>query len=201
MPPRLLIATGNPHKVEEFRALLGDLPFELVGLDQVGIHEQIAETGTTFAENARLKAEGYCQQSGVLTLADDSGLEIAALNGAPGVYSARYGGVSGRAQLDLVLHQLHDVPWPQRQARFVCVIAIAEPQGALHLVEGTLDGMIAYAPQGDFGFGYDPIFYLPERGLTVAQLPPAEKNRISHRARAARQARAILLAIAQRAAS
>jgi XTP/dITP diphosphohydrolase len=196
MLPRLLIATGNPHKVEEYRALLGDLPFELVGLRDVGITEEVEETGTTFHENARLKAEGYSRLSGLLTLADDSGLEIAALQGAPGVYSARYGGVTGKEQLDLVLRQLEGVPFHERLARFVCVIAIAGPDLPTQFVEGTVPGVIDVEAKGAYGFGYDPIFYVLDRGVTMAELPPEEKNRISHRAQAARKARELLLRLA-----
>lgn len=190
---QVLIATGNEHKVDEFRALLADLPAQLVSLRDVGITTEVEETGTTFHENARLKAEGYAQQSGLLTLADDSGLEIAALNGAPGVHSARYGGVKGAAQLALVLQQLEGLEFHERMARFVCVIAIAAPGQPTAFAEGTLGGVIEFAPKGEHGFGYDPIFYLLDRGVTLAELPPAEKNRISHRAVATEKARAVLL--------
>lgn len=190
---KLLVGTNNQHKLEEFRALLGDLPFEIVGLRDVGITDEVEETGSTFRDNAQLKAEGYGQQSGLLTLADDSGLEIAALNGAPGVYSARYGGVTGQAQLDLVLRQLEGRPFHERMARFVCVIAVAVPGGATQFAEATLPGVIDFAAKGEYGFGYDPIFYLLDRGVTLAELPADEKNQISHRAQAVRKARPILL--------
>ncbi len=193
----LLIATFNRHKFEEFADLLGDLPYQLVSLHDVGISQAVAETGDTFAANARLKAEFYSQHSGLLTLADDSGLEIAALGGAPGVHSARYGGVTGAAQLQLVLKQLEGRPFHERMARFICVIAIAEPDGTLHYAEGTLPGVIDFEPKGAHGFGYDPIFYLLDRGVTMAQLPPAEKNKISHRARAVHAARDILRRLAE----
>jgi XTP/dITP diphosphohydrolase len=197
MAQHLLIATGNPHKVEEYRALLGDLPFELVSLADVGITEEVEETGATFHDNARLKAEGYSRLSGLLTLADDSGLEIAALNGAPGVHSARYGGVTGAAQLALVLRQLQGVPFHDRMARFICVIAIAGPELPVQFVEGATPGVIDFAAKGSYGFGYDPIFYVLDRGVTMAELPPEEKNRISHRAQAARKARELLLGLPQ----
>ncbi len=190
---QLLIATTNQHKLEEYRALLGDLPFELVSLRDVGITDDVEETGTTFEANARLKAEAYCERSGRITLADDSGLEIAALNGAPGIYSARYGGVKGAEQLALVLKQLDGRPFYERMARFVCVIAISVPAGPTHIVEAILPGVIEFEPKGAHGFGYDPIFYLLDYGLTMAELPPEEKNRISHRAQAALKARPILL--------
>jgi XTP/dITP diphosphohydrolase len=190
---RLLIATTNQHKLEEYRALLGDLPFELVGLNDVGITDDVEETGTTFEANARLKAEAYAARSGLLTMADDSGLEIAALNGAPGVYSARYGGVKGAEQLALVLKQLDGLPFHERMARFVCVIALATPGQPLQLVEGTVGGAIDFEPKGTHGFGYDPLFYLLERGVTMAELPDAEKNRISHRAQAVKKLRPLLI--------
>lgn len=189
---QLLIATGNQHKLIEYQALLSELPFELLSLRDVGITEEVEETGTTFHANAQLKAEGYCQQSGLLTFADDSGLEIAALNGAPGVLSARYGGVTGAEQLALVLKQLDGLPFHERMARFVCVIAVAAPGQPTEFVEGTLPGVIEFAPKGTNGFGYDPIFYLLDRGVTLAELPAAEKNKISHRAIAMQKAKSVL---------
>lgn len=189
----LLIATGNQHKFEEFSALLNDLPVKLVNLRDVGITTEVEETGTTFRENAQLKAEAYCQQSGLLTLADDSGLEIAALNGAPGVFSARYGGVKGAEQLALVLKQLDGLPFHERMARFMCVIAIAAPGQPTEFVEGTVGGVIEFEPKGTGGFGYDPIFYLLDRGVTMAELSSEEKNRISHRAIATQKARPVIL--------
>jgi len=193
---QLLIATSNRHKFDEYVTLLGDLPFTLVSLNDVGITTEVEETGTTFEANARLKAEAYSQQSGLLTLADDSGLEIWALNGAPGVYSARYGGVTGADQLNLVLKQLEGRPFHERMARFMCVIAIASPTRPTELVEGTVPGAIEFEPKGQHGFGYDPIFYVLDRGVTMAELPPEEKNKISHRAQATQKARSILLKIA-----
>jgi XTP/dITP diphosphohydrolase len=193
---KLLIATTNQHKLAEYRALLGDVPFELVGLGDIGITDDVEETGDTFKANAQIKAEAYSQHSGLLTLADDSGLEIAALNGAPGVYSARYGGVSGPEQLALVLKQLEGKPFHERMARFVCVIAIAEPGKPVQFVEGTVPGAIEFEPKGTHGFGYDPLFYLLDRGVTMAQLPPEEKNQISHRAQAVKKARTLLREIA-----
>lgn len=194
---QILIATSNQHKVGEYRALLRDLPFEYIGLDDVGITDEVAETGDTFEANARIKAEAYCELSGLLTLADDSGLVVDALDGAPGVYSARYGGVTGAAQLALVLQQLGDRPLSERTARFVCVIALAVPGGNTLTVEGTVEGAIAFEPRGTHGFGYDPIFLLPEQGQTMAELPAEEKNRISHRAQAVAAVRPLLLAHAE----
>jgi XTP/dITP diphosphohydrolase len=188
----LLIATHNPGKLREFAAIFDGLGLTLRTLDDLGITEDVEETGATFEENARLKAEGYLALSGMPTLADDSGLEVAALNGDPGVYSARYGGVKGAAQLQYLLDQMQDVPWHQRLARFVCVIALARPGHPTQFVQGTLSGVIELAPRGSGGFGYDPLFYLLDYDQTLAELPAAQKNQISHRAEAARAARAIL---------
>ena len=191
---RLLIATTNRGKLEEYRELLAGLPVELVDLPGAGITQVIPEDGATFEANARMKAVGYARLSGLITLADDSGLEVAALDGAPGVHSARYGGADSTDadRYRLVLEQLDGVPFHERLARFTCVIAIAVPNGTITTVEGTVGGVIEFAPRGEHGFGYDPIFLLLDRGLTMAELSSAEKNRISHRAQAATKARAIL---------
>jgi XTP/dITP diphosphohydrolase len=189
---QLLIATHNRGKLREYATLLHNSDITLVTLDDVGITTNVEETGTTYAENARIKAEAYMRQSQCVTLADDSGLEVAALGGAPGVYSARYGGVTGRAQLDYLLQQLHGVPFHQRVARFVCVIALAHPNGTLEFAEGTVSGVIEEAPRGTGGFGYDPLFYVLDDDKTMAELPPERKHAISHRAMALRDARAIL---------
>jgi XTP/dITP diphosphohydrolase len=188
----LLIATRNPGKVREFLAIFAGLGLQLRTLDDVGVTHDVDETGTTFEENARLKAEQYCALSGLPTLADDSGLEVAALNGAPGVYSARYGGVTGAAQLEYLLTQMQDIPWHQRLARFVCVIALAAPGRETQFVAGTLPGVIELAPRGNGGFGYDPLLYLLDEDMTVAELSMERKNEISHRAQAARAAREVL---------
>ena len=188
----LLVATRNPGKMDEYRQLFGSWPGTLVSLDDVGVPDEVEETGDTFASNAALKATTYARLSGCLTLSDDSGLEAHALGGEPGVYSARYGGdacVSDEDRVDLLLRNLEGVPWERRVARFRCFTCIASPNGdPLATVVGSIAGMIQYEPQGEFGFGYDPVFYLPSLGKTVAQLPVTEKNRISHRADAARKA-------------
>jgi XTP/dITP diphosphohydrolase len=189
----LLIATRNAGKLREFTAIFDGLGVSLRTLDDVGIADDVEETGSTFAENARLKAESYMRLSGLVTLADDSGLEVAALNGAPGIYSARYGGVQGQAQLDYLLAQLDGVPFHERVARFVCVIALSCPDGVTAFAEGTLPGVIEFAPRGTGGFGYDPLFYVLDEDKTLAELAPEQKNAISHRAQAAREARTILL--------
>ncbi len=188
----LLIATRNPGKLREFAAIFDGLGLRLRTLDELGIPDEVEETGETFAANALLKAEAYMALSGLPTLADDSGLEVAALRGAPGVYSARYGGVKGEAQLRYLLEQMHDVPWHARLARFVCVIALARPGHAPELAEGTLPGVIELEPKGSGGFGYDPLFYLLDEDCTLAELPAERKNQISHRANAARAAREVL---------
>jgi len=190
----LLIATHNPGKLREYRQLLRDLPLEITDLDAEGITEEIPETGKTFAENAIQKATAYARISGLWTWADDSGLEVDALNGEPGVRSARFGGpgASDEDRYRLLLQRMAHVPPGQRSARFRCVIAIATPDGRVEVAEGRCEGEIALAPRGAHGFGYDPVFYLPEWGKTMADLSPEEKNRISHRARAAQAARAIL---------
>jgi XTP/dITP diphosphohydrolase len=189
---KLLIATHNPGKLHEYAQIFAELDLELLTLDDLGITTEIEETGTTFTENAQLKATAYMRLSGLPTLADDSGLEVAALDGAPGVYSARYGGVTGRAQLDYLLKQLDGVPFHARLARFVCVIALAHPDGAVEFAEGFLTGVIEFAPRGTGGFGYDPLFYVLDDDMTLAEMPAERKNQISHRAEAARAAYEIL---------
>lgn len=190
----VLLATSNLHKLDEFRAIFADLPMKLVSLNDIHIDVEVEETGSTFAENAELKARTYAHMSHMLTLADDSGLEIDALNGAPGVYSARYLGseTSYQERFLVILEQMKDFPPEKRSARFHCVIALADPSGTIRSVEGVVEGAIADHPRGSHGFGYDPIFLLPELGKTFAELEPEYKNRISHRARAARLARKLL---------
>lgn len=193
----LLIATSNPGKLQEYRELLDGLDLTLVDLLTVGIDDPVEETGTTFEENARLKAESYARLSGLLTLADDSGLEVAALGGEPGLHSARYGG-EGLNDIDryrLLLRNLAAKAPSDRSARFVCVIALAGTNFATISVEGTVEGAITHEPRGEFGFGYDPIFFLPDRNRTTAEIAPEEKNRISHRGQAAQKIRPYLAQI------
>ncbi len=196
----LLVATHNPGKVREYARLLRDLPVRLTFLDEVGITEAVPETGATFEENAVLKARAYARRTGLLTLADDSGLEVDALGGAPGVHSARYAGpnATDMDRIRKLLDALAGVPLERRTARFRCVIAVATPEGEVITAEGTVEGYIAEAPRGSHGFGYDPIFYLPERDRTMAELPPEEKNRLSHRARAAEAIKPHLRALLSR---
>jgi XTP/dITP diphosphohydrolase len=192
--PTLLIATTNQGKLREYAAIFAGLPLELRTLRDLGIDDDVEETGATFAENAQLKAEYYAKRSGLVALADDSGLEVHALDGEPGVRSARYAGpgASDADRIALLLKNLERVPFHARLARFVCVIALARPGGPVELVEGTLPGVIEMAPRGSNGFGYDPLFYLLDENATLAELPPERKNQISHRAQAAREARAVL---------
>lgn len=190
----LLLATTNEHKLSEFRTIFQDLPFTLLSLRDVQIDFDVEETGTTFAENAILKASTYSRIANMLTLADDSGLEIDALGGEPGVYSARFAGreTAYMERFRLILERLRNVPPAERTARFRCAIALAEPTGYTRVVEGTIEGIIANSPRGENGFGYDPIFLVPEFGKTTAEMAPQEKNKISHRGRAAEAARRLL---------
>jgi len=186
---RLLLATNNKGKVREYRSLLQSLPFDLVTLAEVGITADVEEVGETLEENARLKAIALAAQSQVLALADDSGLEVNALGGEPGRLSARYAGegASDRDRVGYLLAKLEGVPWEERSARFRCVIAIAAPDGQVEFCSGDCRGVIALEPKGEQGFGYDPIFYLPELDKTMAELPLEVKNEVSHRGKAARK--------------
>lgn len=189
-PTRLLIATGNSGKMREYSELLSGLPFELVSLKDLSISHEVDETGETFEENAWLKASEYAALSGILTLADDSGLEVDAINGEPGVRSARYGGdacASDQDRVNLLLKNLENIPWEERTARFRCVIAVADSGGIeVTQAEGSVAGMIQYYPQGNDGFGYDPVFYLPSYDKTLAEISLEEKNQLSHRGNAAK---------------
>ena len=191
---KLLLATTNRGKLREYRALLDEVPFRLTSLDDESIYEEVEEEGGSFEENAALKAKRYASLSGLLTLADDSGLEVDALNGEPGVQSARYAGegASDEDRIHVLLAKMEGVPVEERQARFRCVIALAWPSGRVELMEGVRGGIIALEPKGNNGFGYDPVFYLHEYGKTMAEIATEEKNRISHRADAARKAAAFL---------
>ena len=193
-PTRLLIATHNPGKVREYRELLADLPLEVTYLDAEGITFEVDETGSTFEENAILKARAYAAATGLLTWADDSGLEVDALNGEPGVRSARYGAPDARSDKErthYLLAKLAGVPAADRSARFRCVVALVAPSGEVQTAEGAFDGRVADAARGGNGFGYDPVFLVADfdYACTLAELEPAIKNQISHRGRAARNAR------------
>jgi XTP/dITP diphosphohydrolase len=183
---KLVLATRNKGKVKELAGSLGACGIEVLSLDDFPQVGEIEEDGTTFTENAIKKARETSILTATLALADDSGLEVDCLKGEPGVYSARYAGVgsSDRANNDKLLSQLAGVPTEKRTARFQCVIAIAHPNGAIHTVQGTCEGVIGHEPKGDMGFGYDPLFYLPEYDKTFAQLELTLKNKISHRGKA-----------------
>ncbi len=190
----LLLATTNRHKIEEFRAIFSDLPWQLLSLHDMHVDMDVEETGTTFAANAALKALAYAHAVGMLALADDSGIEIDALGGAPGVYSARF--IRPDASYDerfrFILEKMRGLPVEKRTARFRSVIVLAEPSGYMRSVEGVIEGVIADAPRGQNGFGYDPIFLVPSLGKTTAELSSADKNSISHRGLAAQKARKLL---------
>lgn len=191
---KLLVATHNAGKIEEYRSLLAALPVDLVFPTELGLNVPVVESGDSFEANALIKAKAYAQASGLLTLADDSGLEVDALGGAPGVRTARYAGpgASDEERYQLLLRNLAGVPWEERTARFRCVIAIVTPDGQTYTAEGRCEGIIAFAPKGEHGFGYDPVFYMPEYGRTMAELEPVLKNRVSHRARAVQAAWGVL---------
>lgn len=190
----LLIATNNQGKVREFQELLRGLPYELVTPKDLGIKLDVEESGKTYQENARIKAVAFAKASGLLTLADDSGLEVDALNGEPGLKSSRYAGegASDKQRVEFLLSKLKNVTEMQRSARFRCVIALSSADGQIEYCEGICEGIITSAPRGGEGFGYDPIFYFPELKQTMAELPAATKNQISHRACAAAKARLLL---------
>ncbi|MGN0400504.1 MAG: XTP/dITP diphosphatase [Blautia sp.] len=191
---RMIFATGNENKMKEIREILGSLPLEILSMKEAGIEADITEDGTTFEENARIKARAVCEIAGEMVLADDSGLEVDYLNKEPGIYSARYMGedTSYRIKNKSLIDRLEGVPDEKRTARFVCAIAAAFPDGRELVVRGTIEGIIGYEEKGENGFGYDPIFYLPERGCTTAELPPEEKNSVSHRGNALRQMKRML---------
>ena len=184
---RIIFATKNKGKIKEIQAVLGD-SYEVVAMEEAGIDTEIDETGTTFEENATIKAETVMKLCGETVLADDSGLEIDYLNGEPGIYSARYMGhdTSYDIKNQNLIDRLKGVPEEKRTARFVCAIAAAFPDKPTVVVRGTMEGIIGYKIKGENGFGYDPIFFLPEYGMTSAELSPDEKNRISHRGKALR---------------
>lgn len=184
---KLILASNNAHKLEELRAILSSLGMEVVSQKELGLNLEPEETGATFEENSYIKAKAVMDACGMPAIADDSGLMVDALDGAPGVFSARFGGEqckNDRERLDYLLLQLRDVPEAQRGAKFVSVITMLTPDGRKIVARGECHGIILLAPLGENGFGYDPVFYVPEKGCTFAQLPAEEKNRISHRAKA-----------------
>ena len=190
----LVVATYNQGKLAEFAALLKDTPFHVVRPGSLGLSVVVEECGSSYAENARLKAEAFLRASGLPALGDDSGLEVDALQGEPGLHSARYAGAgaSDPDRYHRLLNRLAGVPWEKRTARFKCVLAFATPGGATYTTEGVCEGLITLEPDGGNGFGYDPVFFLPKQQCTMAQLAPDVKNQISHRAIAAKALRPIL---------
>ncbi len=191
---KLIFATGNEGKMREIREILGDLDYEILSMKEAGIDVEIIEDGETFEENSVIKATTVMKASGCLTLADDSGLEVDYLGKEPGVQSARYMGekTSYRIKNQIIIDRLHGVPAPVRTARFVCAVTAAFPDGRIETRRETMEGRIAEEPAGENGFGYDPIFYLPEYGKTSAEITPEEKNAISHRGKALRAIREVL---------
>ena len=183
---RAVLASHNKKKMKEMREILAQLGVEVISQAEAGVDIEPEETGTTFEENARIKARAIMEATGLPAIADDSGLVVDALDGAPGVYSARYGGdgLDDDGRWKLLLKNMEGKE--DRACRFVCVICCALPDGAEVMSRGTVEGQVAFGPEGDGGFGYDPVFYLPDRGCTMACLPAEEKNAISHRGNALR---------------
>ena len=188
MANKIIFATGNQNKMREIREIYQDLDYEILSMKEAGIALDIVEDGTTFEENALIKAKAVAQCCDAVVLADDSGLEIDSLNKEPGVYSARYMGEDTSYEIKNanLIQRLEGVPKEQRTARFVCAVAAVFPDGTNKVVRGTIEGYIGYEPQGEHGFGYDPIFYVDAYGCSTASLEPEEKNRISHRGNALR---------------
>lgn len=197
---KLVVATKNPGKLQELRVLLADKGWEILSMDAFPSMQPVKEDGKTFVENALKKARSVAYFTGLTALADDSGLEVDALGGEPGIHSARFGGegLSDEERNALLLKRLKGVPPEERGARFRCVMALVTPRGEEYVVEGVCEGFIAQEPRGKGGFGYDPVFYLPSRGKTMAQLPAEEKNSISHRAKALEKMAGILDSILER---
>lgn len=191
---KIIFATGNKDKMKEIRMILSDLDVEILSMKEAGISVDIEENGTTFEENALIKANAVAAYTDAIVLADDSGLEIDYLNKEPGIYSARYMGedTSYRIKNGNLIQRLEGVPDEKRTARFVCAVAAAFPDGTVKTVRETMEGRIGYEEKGENGFGYDPIFYLPEYGCTSAELSMEEKNKISHRGKALRAIRDVL---------
>ena len=182
---KVVLASKNPHKLIEIDAILSKLGIELVLQSELGVDIDVEETGTTFEENSFLKAEAVMKATGLPALADDSGIAVDALNGEPGIYSARYGfddTLDDAGRMYLLLKNTEHVPDEKRQAQFVCVITLVMPDGSSVQARGDVHGLLTREPRGENGFGYDPIFYYPPAGMTTAELPPEEKNKISHRA-------------------
>ena len=195
MSKKLIFATTNEGKMKEIRMILSDLGMPILSMKEAGIHVEVVEDGTTFEENALIKATEIAKEvENCIVLADDSGLEIDYLNGEPGIYSARYAGENTSYDIknNMLLERLAGVPAEERTARFVCAIAAAFPDGTTEVVRGTIEGQIGYEMAGENGFGYDPIFYVPEYKCTTAEMDPETKNQLSHRGNALRAMRDIM---------
>ena len=192
--PKLLLASTNVVKINHISSQLSNLGYKITTLTEQGIAKVAAESGNSYGQNARLKAATYAKLSQLITLADDSGLEVDALNGEPGIHSARFAGknVTDADKVKILLAKLASIPWEERTAHFKCVIAIVTPEGRLELCHGECHGIIAFKAKGENGFGYDPIFYLPDMGKTMAELSLEIKNQISHRGQAARKVQQVL---------
>ena len=193
--PKLLLATYNPGKIREYCLLFQDIGYQITTLLEQGISKLVIEQGNSYEQNARLKVATFARLSQLITLADDSGLEVDALGGKPGIFSARFSGkdATDTDKMSALLDRLKSIPWEKRTAHFKCVIAIATPEGKLELCHGECHGMIAFEPKGENGFGYDPVFFLPEWSKTMAEIPLEIKNQISHRAQAAKKAKQVLV--------
>ena len=198
MELRIILASANSHKIAEFRALFAGNDIDVLAPAELGLTLDVAETGSSYYDNALLKARAYSNAAGMLALADDSGIEVDALDGAPGIFSARFGGeaLTDEGRVSLLLEQLAQVPEVQRSARYRCLLVAAAPGGETWFAEGVCEGLIAAAPRGSNGFGYDPVFLVEGGEQTMAELTAAEKNLISHRARAAASMRGALRAAA-----
>ncbi len=194
MRKKVIFATSNENKMKEIREILKDLDLEVLSAKEAGIRMDAEENGKTFEENARIKAMAIAKECEEIVLADDSGLEIDYLNKAPGVYSARFMGedVSYTVKNKELIRKLEGVEPEKRTARFVCAVAAAFPDGTIEVVRGTIEGRIGYEEKGENGFGYDPIFYVPEYGCTTAELSAKQKNEISHRGKALRKMKDII---------
>ncbi len=192
---KIILASNNAAKIKEMRQILADMDIELISMAEAGVNEEIEENGTTFEENALIKARTVMKKTGILAIADDSGLEVDYLNKEPGIYSSRYLGheTSYDVKNKAIIDRLAGVEGSARSARFVCVIAAVFPDGRELVTRGTMEGKIAKEPEGVNGFGYDPIMYLPDLGKTSAQLLPEEKNSLSHRGKALDKMRQELL--------
>lgn len=178
---RIVLATRNAGKIREIKDILSDIKFEILSMEEAGIKEDIEEAGNTYSENALIKAMGISKISGEMVVADDSGLEVDALNNRPGVFSARYA-TSTEERIKKLLDEMQEIPFERRRARFVCVVCLFMPNQEYHFFEGRVEGFISIEPSGENGFGFDPVFYVPEYGKTMAELPIETKNKISHRA-------------------